>query len=320
MFSKKSLSFCQNDSLDDVLFYDRMHYFIDWTIAFFENLPMLNINEISDYRDLLKNYYTQRKLDMPLYSYKMMGQKLGLETSQMFRVLNKDLHLPSRSIPLAKNLLDLKGRNGEIFEILVAASKTKSPAKKDKLYKMALSLQDVDLRKFSASEYLFLSKWWIPVVRALIEMNGGHAEVSRLVKQISPTVSEDQVREAIKVLKDLKLITPLASERYATTVANFTSEGSAVKTAAIRSYQNQLLALAQNALVAVEPAKRNISSLLVGVDDECFDDLNEMTLEFRRQVQKRTAEVKNVNRAMQFVFALYPVAEISSGESAKKEE
>ena len=154
---------------------------------------MLNINEISDYRDLLKNYYTQRKLDMPLYSYKMMGQKLGLETSQIFRVLNKELHLPNHSIPLAKDMLDLKGRSGEIFEILVAASKAKSQAKKEKLYKMALSLQDVDLRKLSASEYLFLSKWWIPVVRALIEMNGGHAEVSRLVKQITPTVSEDQV-------------------------------------------------------------------------------------------------------------------------------
>ena len=81
------------------------------------------------------------------------------------------------------------------------------------------------------------------------------------------------------------------------------------------------MALAQNALVAVEPAKRNISSLLVGVDDECFDDLNEMTLEFRRQVQKRVAEVKNVNRAMQFVFAFYPVAEVakeSKGSQAKK--
>ena len=52
---------------------------------------MLNIDEISDYRDLLKNYYTQRKLDMPLYSYKMMGQKLGLDTSQVFRVLNKEV-------------------------------------------------------------------------------------------------------------------------------------------------------------------------------------------------------------------------------------
>jgi uncharacterized protein (TIGR02147 family) len=279
---------------------------------------MLNIDEISDYRDLLKNYYTQRKLDMPLYSYKIMGQKLGLETSQIFRVLNKELHLPNHSIPLAKDLLDLKGRSGEIFEILVAAAKAKSQTKKEKLYKMALSLQDVDLRKFSASEYLFLSKWWIPVVRALIEMNGGHAEVSRLVKQISPAVSEDQIREAITVLKDLKLITPLASERYAATTANFTSAGSPTKTSAIRSYQNQLLALAQNALVAVEPSKRNISSLLVGVDDECFADLNEMTIEFRRQVQKRVAEVKDANRAMQFVFAFYTVAEVSKGMQPKK--
>jgi uncharacterized protein (TIGR02147 family) len=279
---------------------------------------MLNIDEISDYRDLLKNYYTQRKLDMPLYSYKIMGQKLGLETSQIFRVLNKELHLPNHSIPLAKDLLDLKGRSGEIFEILVAAAKAKSQTKKEKLYKMALSLQDVDLRKFSASEYLFLSKWWIPVVRALIEMNSGHAEVSRLVKQISPAVSEDQIREAITVLKDLKLITPLASERYAATTANFTSAGSPTKTSAIRSYQNQLLALAQNALVAVEPTKRNISSLLVGVDDECFADLNEMTIEFRRQVQKRVAEVKDANRAMQFVFAFYPVAEVSKGTQPKK--
>ena len=91
---------------------------------------MLNINEISDYRDLLKNYYTQRKLDMPLYSYKMMGQKLGLETSQIFRVLNKELHLPNHSIPLAKDLLELKGRSGEIFEILVAAAKAKATRKR----------------------------------------------------------------------------------------------------------------------------------------------------------------------------------------------
>ena len=89
-------------------------------------MGMLNIDEISDYRDLLKNYYTQRKLDMPLYSYKMMGQKLGLDTSQIFRVLNKELHLPNHSIPLAKDLMDLKGRSGEIFEILVAAAKAKS--------------------------------------------------------------------------------------------------------------------------------------------------------------------------------------------------
>lgn len=276
---------------------------------------MLNIDEIGDYRDLLKNYYAQRKLELPLYSYKMMGQKLGLETSQMFRVLNKELHLPNRSIPLVKDLLDLKGRSAELFEILVAASKTKSSAKKDKLYKMALSLKDVKMRQLNTNELMFLSKWWIPVVRTLIEMNNGSAVVSQLVKQITPAVSREQVEEAIRVLKELKMITPLASERFAVAQANFTSSGTA-KVTAIRSYQNQLLALAQNALATIEPEQRNISSLMVGVDEDCFNDLKEMTLEFRRQVQKRVEEVQKPTKVMQFMFSLFPVADMNVGANA----
>ena len=154
---------------------------------------MLNIDEISDYRDLLKDYYVQRKVEFPLYSYKMMGQKLGLETSQLFRVLNKVFHLPTRSVPLAKELLKLKGRDGELFEILVAASKTKSPTKKEKLYKMALSLKDVKMRSLDTNELLFLSKWWIPVVRATLEMNGGDANISKLMRQIRPALSKEQL-------------------------------------------------------------------------------------------------------------------------------
>jgi len=277
---------------------------------------MLNIDEIGDYRDLLKNYFAERKLEFSLYSYKMMGQKLGLETSQMYRVLNKELHLPNRSIPFAKDLLGLKGRSGELFEILVAASKTKSQAKKDKLYRMAIALKDVKMRAINTMELQFLGKWWIPVVRTLIEMNGGEAVVSRMVKQIKPAVSKEQVEVAIEVLKDLKLITPLASERYAVSRANFTSSGTA-KVTAVRSYQNQLLALAQNALATIHPAERSISSLLVGVDEDCLSDLKEMTLEFRRQVQKRVEEVQKPSRIMQFIFALYPVADMGKGERKK---
>jgi len=270
---------------------------------------MLNIDEISDYRDLLKNFYVQKKIEFPLYSYNMLAQKLGLETSQVFRILNKVLHLPSRSIPLAKELLGLKGRDAELFEILVAANKTKSQAKKDKLYKMALDLRDVPMRQINTNELLFLSKWWIPVVRALIQVNGGRGEVTRLQKQIKPAVSKEQVEEAIRVLKELGLITPLASGRYSVTPANFTSAGTP-KVTAIRSYQNQLLTLAQDSIVNVDPKNRNISSLMVCVDDSGFEDLKNMTLEFRRQVQKRVEDIQSANRIMQFVFSLFPVAEV----------
>ena len=278
---------------------------------------MLNIDEIGDYRDLLKNFFVQKKLEFPLFSYKMMGQKLGLETSQVFRILNKASHLPAQNIPQSKKLLGLKGRDGELFEILVAASRTKSKAKKEKLYKMALALQDVSLRKLNSNEILFLSRWWIPVVRSIIEINGGKADFQTIAKQITPTISKDQVEEAIQVLKGLKMITPLASERYAVTTANFTSAG-ASKVSAIRNYQNQLLTLAQNALVNISPEERNISSVLACVDDECFEDLVEMTHEFRRQVQKRVADVSAPKKVVQFIFSLYPVADISDKEIPNK--
>lgn len=280
---------------------------------------MLNLDEIGDYRDLLKNFYVQKKLEFPLYSYKMMGQKLGLETSQLFRILNKVSHLPVQSVPLSKKLLGLKGRDGELFEILVAAGRTKSKAKREKLYNMALALQDVSLRKLNSSELLFLSKWWIPVIRLIIEINGGKANVNTLVKQISPAVSKEQVVEALRVLKELKLITPLASERYAVSTANFTSAG-LPKIAAIRSYQNQLLTLSQNALVNIPPDQRNISSLMACVDKDCFDDLVEMTQEFRRQVQKRVADVAKPEQVIQFVFSLFPVADIAEKTSPKDKE
>ena len=270
---------------------------------------MLTIDEVDDYRDLLKDYYVQKKMDMPLFSYNMLGQKLGLDTAQIFRVLNKALHLPDRSVPLAKDLLGLKGRSAELFDIKVAILKTKSKARKEKLYNMALALQDVKLRQMTSNELLFLSEWWIPVVLALVEIKGRSIPVSQLIKNIHPAISQEQADEAMRVLKELKMITPLASEKYAVAQANFTSAGAA-KVAAIRNYQKQLLGLAQNALDTVEPVNRNITSLMVSVDEETFLDLKEMTLEFRRQVQKRVEEVKDATRVMQFAFALFPVADI----------
>lgn len=267
---------------------------------------MLDIAEAGDYRELLRGFYVERKLEFPLYSYKMMGMKLDLETSQVFRILNKELHLPTRSIPFAKELLGLSGRSGELFEILVAAGKTRQKARKEKLYEMAMSLRDVELRALDHDELQFLGKWWIPVVRSAIELNGGDASEARLMKQIVPPLSKEQIRDALKVLKELGFLTPLASGRFGMAKLHFSASGKS-KATAIRQYQNQLLSLAQNALVNIEPAERNISSLLVSVDEDCFQDLQEMSREFRRQIQKRVEEVGKANRVFQIVVSMVPV-------------
>ena len=64
--------------------------------------------DTADYRDLLKSYYEQRKKEMPLYSYRMMGEKLGLDASYLYRVLQKKHHLPAHALQASKDMLNFR--------------------------------------------------------------------------------------------------------------------------------------------------------------------------------------------------------------------
>jgi len=266
------------------------------------------IEEVSDYRDFLKQFFMQRKVELPLYSYRMMGQKLGLETSQLFRILNKEYHLPTRCIPLAKELLGLTGRYGEYFEIIVAAAKTRSSSKQNKLYEMAIALRDVELRNLKSQELKFLGNWWIPVVRSCVELAGGKINVAEIAKTIRPQITKAQVQEALDVLFELGFITRQPSERASVTKTHFTVSGPE-KLIAIRTFQKQILTLSLKAIDEIPPDERDISTLSLVVDKECFMDIREMAREFRRQVQRRVDEVKVPDTAMQLIVSLFPLTE-----------
>lgn len=268
---------------------------------------MTNFSDVADYRDLLKSYYEQRKKEMPFYSYRMMGDKLGLDSSYLYRVLQKKQHLPAHVIPAAKELLDFDGRSAEYFDLLVAAGISKSADKKAELMAKAVALRDVERHSLQQAELKLLENWWIPAVRAYLELNGGIVNIKKIAKDLCPPITEEQAAEAIEILKEVGLVKNVASGRLALTDAHLTVSGQE-KSAAVRHFQKQVLFLASEALDSVPVNERNISTLTLSVDQACFDDLGEMLREFRRLVQKRVDESKRPDRVMQLSMAFYPVA------------
>ncbi len=268
---------------------------------------MTNFSDVADYRDLLKSYYEQRKKEMPFYSYRMMGDKLGLDSSYLYRVLQKKQHLPAHVIPAAKELLDFDGRSAEYFDLLVAAGVAKSADKKAELMAKAVALRDVERHSLQQAELKLLENWWIPAVRAYLELNGGIVNIKKIAKDLCPPITEEQAAEAIEILKEVGLVKNVASGRLALTDAHLTVGGQE-KSAAVRHFQKQVLFLASEALETVPVNERNISTLTLSVDQACFDDLGEMLREFRRLVQKRVDESKRPDRVMQLSMAFYPVA------------
>lgn len=268
---------------------------------------MVTFSDMADYRDLLKSFYERRKAEMPFYSYRMMGEKLGLDSSYLYRVLQKKQHLPAHAMPAAKEILGLSGREAEYFELLFSAAVTKDKSKREELMAKALSLQDVKRHSLQAAELKLLENWWIPSVRAYLELSGGVVNIKQMARDMCPPITEEQAREAVETLKEIGLVKKLASGKLALSEAHLTV-GGPEKRAAVRKFQKQVLSLASDALENVPVEERDISTLTLSVDQACFEDLGEMLKEFRRLVQKRVDSAKNTDRIMQLSMAFFPVA------------
>jgi len=268
---------------------------------------MLPLEETTDYRDMLFAFYERRKKEMPLYSYRMMGQKLNLDASQLFRILQKEQHLPTRCVPTAKTLLGLQGRNAEYFDFLMAAARSRSAAKRKELIDKAFALRDVQRRSLEDKELEFLGHWYHAAIRSLIEVSRGNAEPQDLASRLIPPIRESQATESIALLKELGLVKKLPSGRLGLSETHLTASGPDGKSKAVRSFQQQMLKLAADSLDGISKTERDISTLTLSVDNECFEDVRSMLQEFRRLVQKRVEECTHPDRVMQLSMAFHPL-------------
>jgi len=267
----------------------------------------VSLEESNDYRDMLRSYYERRKSEMPLYSYRMMGQKLALDASQLFRILQKEQHLPARCVPIAKEMLGLQGRAAEYFDLLMAATRSRSALKRKELLEKAFALRDVQRRSLQEQELEFLSHWYHAAVRSLIEVNRGQAEPRELAHRLVPPITEAMAAQSVLLLKDIGLVKKQPSGRLCLAETHLTASGPE-KAKAVHTFQKQLLALAADSLDSIPKSKRDISTLTLSVDAECFEDLRGMLQEFRRLVQKRVEDCGSPDRVMQLTLAFHPLA------------
>ncbi|MBK8800820.1 MAG: TIGR02147 family protein [Fibrobacteres bacterium] len=268
---------------------------------------MRPVFEYLDYRDILKEAFETRKLSTPLYSYRMLAENFGLDTSNMFRILQKDAHLPARCQTRALDFIGISGRSAEYFQLLIAYARERNSKARTEILEKALALRDVECRRLTDRELEYYRDWWVVAVRSLVEVVDGHVRPAELAERLSPKVSETQVSKALELLSELGLVKKASSGRLVLSEVHLTAGGEE-KTEAVRQFQRQILSLASEALERFPKEKRDISTITFAVDQEAFVEIREMLRECRRQIQQRIEESKKPDRVMQLAVALFPLA------------
>jgi uncharacterized protein (TIGR02147 family) len=268
---------------------------------------MPTIYEYTDYRDAIRDYYLEKKKSNSKYSYSVLGLAIGLNASHVFCVVEKKRNLPVRCVPAIKKLLGLTGRAAQYFDLLLAATRTKSEKTREEILAKASLLRDVKKHFLQEKEQKYLSDWWTPVIRALIEVNQGRVNAKEIAETLEPNIGVESVQESIDLLKELGFIQPLGNGLVKLADAHINISGEE-RAQAIRQFQANVMQIGARSLNVIPPKDRDISTLTMAVDQKGFEDIKSMIQEFRKEVQVRVDKCGKPTRVLQMNLALFPVA------------
>lgn len=268
---------------------------------------MLNIFHYTDYRKFLFDWFEQKKIDNPVFSYRMLARRVGYKAPSYFPMVVSGKIKMSIDMGIKFcTYMELSKKMCEYFQNMVLFGNTKSYEDQKRYFDKMQSLMDMSIQIISTTQYRYYEKWYHSAIRALLEFVPFSNDCKAIGKLLVPEVSGKDVEESIALLKELNLIEIGADGNYYPTEAVISS-GYDASGMAINTFVFNSLKLSESALGQFLKCERNYSVLTLGISENGFEEIRQELREFRRKVLKIAGE-DNANRVYQFSFQLFPIS------------
>jgi len=232
---------------------------------------MKSVFQFLDYREFLRSHFEDRKSLAPWYSFKVMGDGVGLDQSQVYRILHGHLHISSAALPRFQEYLKLNENEARYFAKLVSFGRARKESESRKIFSELLSLRGSRCHTLDGDQYLLYSDWHHPVVRALLGILKTSDNYELLATSVRPQITTAQARKSVQLLRNLKLIDRCDDGTWKL-AGKSVSTGSTYQSLLIRQYQAHSFRLAEESIDRHPKEKRDINVINMAVDEAAFLD------------------------------------------------
>lgn len=267
---------------------------------------MQEIYHFLDYREYLASVYEERKVASPWFSCKVMGDAVGLDQSQVFRILKGQLHVSKAALPRFIQYLKLDEKAAEYMHTMVAFAKARKAGEARILFAKLLDLRGTKAAILQQEQYLLYQEWYHSVVRTILATTEFRGDYIQLSRSLIPAITEAQARKSVDLLEKLGLVFRNSKGIWQSASPQVTT-GSAYQSMMVRNYQGHSFALASRSLDECEPKLRDINVINMALDAQAFTDCVAILKEARRQIQERLESVDRPDRVMRLAQAFFPV-------------
>ncbi len=267
---------------------------------------MVNIFEYYDYHKFLRDIYEERKREDSRFSFRFIGNRVGIDAGYLVKVLNGQKNVAAESVPKFCVFLKFNKRQADYLELLVLFGKAKSDSEIKYYFEKLLSYVEFKSSRVDVDKYEFYRKWYYTAVRELIGFHGFSGDYSGLGKMVVPAITPGEAKKAVSLLDRLGFIRKKDDCSYEL-ASRFITTGEAWSSIAIRTFQEETILLAKEAINRIPKDERDISTLTVSLSRKSFDELREKLKIFRREVLEIAQNEAEANRSYHLNLALFPI-------------
>jgi uncharacterized protein (TIGR02147 family) len=271
---------------------------------------MISIYEYLNYRQFLKDVYEERKSSNPSFSYRFIGNKIGLDASTFVRILQGKRNITRKNISSIAGVFHLKKQEEQYFEILIQFNQSKSTEDKKMYFEKLITFKSTKFFLLMKDRYELFNEWYYIAIRELLGHYSFKDDFDRLAQMVEPPILTKEAKKAILLLEKLNLIEKDTDGVYKPT-DKFITVGEDWQSIAIANFQKSTIGLAQDAIDRFNAEMRDISTLTVNLSMEKLQIVKDKI----RSLRKEIMEIENMDQdndtVFQVNFQIFPVSKSS---------
>jgi uncharacterized protein (TIGR02147 family) len=262
-----------------------------------------------DYRQFINDFYHEKKASNPIYSYRYIAGKVGIDHALIVKILQGKRHVSTEKIEDFATFLGLSSRQKEYFRILVTFGKAKNNEERKLYFEKLLGFSEISERQIDSVQYEFYQHWYYTAIREILNILKFKDDYQKLSETVHPPISISEAKKAVKILINLGMVVPDENGYYRLT-DQFVTTGENWQSIAVRSFQKDACKLAASAIDSVPKDERDISTVTVSLNEEGVNRIRESLAVLRREIIDIAASCHPVDRACQINLQLFPISKI----------
>ena len=272
------------------------------------SIALEHLFDYDDFRKFLQDYFEEQKKMRAVFSHRFFAAKAGFSSSSYcLNVIRGRFNLTPKSIEKIAKAMDFEPLQKEYFEALVQYNQAQQVDERDQAWKQIQQIRkQIEFTHVTTRGQAYFSKWYYPVIRELAVESGWNGDYRVLARLLTPQITTDEAREAVKNLLEWGLLRKLDDGRFVETSQML--DAAEIPPIALRQIRREYIQHAIGAVESMPKDERFAAFTTLAMSENSYNYAVEVMEEARKKIIARASNDTNVERVYEMMFVAFPMS------------